>query len=393
MKKLVFLNSHPIQYFGPLYAFIQEKKYFELEVWYCSKHGLKADFDPEFNQSIKWDIPILDGYNSVFLNNISFTPGIFKGFFGLINFGVIKRIYHLPKGSVIIVHGWSYFTAVLTIICARILGYEICLRAESPLIHEKGKSVMMKRLRKIILKNFLFKLPTKFLYIGKENMEFYRQFGVSENKFIFTPYCVNNEYFQKSYHEFQFQKKKIKEDIGVPSGTKVVLFSGKLIKKKHPMDLLLSYESLCHRESVYLIFVGEGSERSSLTHYINEKGLKNVIITGFVNQSEISKFYSIADLFVMCSDYGETWGLSTNEAMNFELPILVSNRTGCSVDLVNGNGFMFKTRDTNDLTRKMSYLLKLDDADIRSMGIRSKKIIEEYSYQTIANNLKVGLSE
>ncbi len=391
MKKLVFLNSHPIQYFGPLYTFIQEKKYFELEVWYCSKHGLKADFDPEFNQSIKWDIPILQGYNSVFLNNISFTPGIFKGFFGLINLGVIKRIFHLPKGSVIIVHGWSYFTAVLTIICARILGYEICLRAESPLIHEEAKSNMMKRLRKIVFKNFLFKFPTNFLYIGKENKEFYRYFGVAENKLIFTPYSVNNRQFQKSHSELQFQRDKIKNDIDIPNGTKVILFSGKLIKKKHPMDLLVSYESLIHRESLYLIFVGEGSERSSLTQYIKEKGLKNVIITGFVNQSEISKFYAIADLFVMCSDYGETWGLSTNEAMNFELPILVSNRTGCSVDLVNGNGFIFNTRDTKDLTIRMSYLLNLDDADIKSMGIRSKNIIEGYSYETILNNLKLGL--
>ena len=46
----------------------------------------------------------------------------------------------------------------------------------------------------------------------------------------------------------------------------------------------------------------------------------------------------------MASSFGETWGLSVNEAMNFKLPIVVSNLTGSSSDLVcsNKNGYTFE---------------------------------------------------
>ncbi|RME13221.1 MAG: glycosyltransferase family 1 protein, partial [Bacteroidetes bacterium] len=39
-----------------------EEGSFELEVWYCSAHGLKGEVDREFGTSVKWDIPVLEGY-------------------------------------------------------------------------------------------------------------------------------------------------------------------------------------------------------------------------------------------------------------------------------------------------------------------------------------------
>lgn len=41
-----------------------------------------------------------------------------------------------------------------------------------------------------------------------------------------------------------------------------------------------------------------------------------------------------ADAFVLPSDTGETWGLVTNEAMLFRLPVVVSSEVGCAEDLV-----------------------------------------------------------
>lgn len=44
--------------------------------------------------------------------------------------------------------------------------------------------------------------------------------------------------------------------------------------------------------------------------------------------------YVAADVVVLPSDYGETWGLVINEAMATGLPAIVSNRVGCAGDLV-----------------------------------------------------------
>jgi glycosyltransferase involved in cell wall biosynthesis len=138
-----------------------------------------------------------------------------------------------------------------------------------------------------------------------------------------------------------------------------------------------------------LIMVGEGKLRPEMERYIASKELNNIILTGFVNQSEIAKYYSIADLFVMCSGSGETWGLSVNEAMCFSLPVIVSETTGCSVDLVeNGiNGFTFEEGNIPALAKAIKRIL--DNKELREdFGRTSQIIIRNYSNQHIVNNLK-----
>jgi glycosyltransferase involved in cell wall biosynthesis len=44
------------------------------------------------------------------------------------------------------------------------------------------------------------------------------------------------------------------------------------------------------------------------------------------------------DIFVLPSKLHETWGLVVNEAMNFGLPVIVSDKVGCGEDLVERGG-------------------------------------------------------
>jgi len=119
-RKFVFLNSHPIQYFAPLYREIEKSDAFDLEVWYCNKHGLGGEIDRQFGTSVKWDIPVLEGYRHRFLRNFSPKPSIYR-FFGLANFGIISQLWHLPRRSTIVVHGWAYFTHWLAFFLSRFL--------------------------------------------------------------------------------------------------------------------------------------------------------------------------------------------------------------------------------------------------------------------------------
>jgi len=54
---------------------------------------------------------------------------------------------------------------------------------------------------------------------------------------------------------------------------------------------------------------------------------------GFRNQSELPRFYDLADVFVLAS-VDEPWGLSINEVMNAGRPVIVSDQVGCHRDLV-----------------------------------------------------------
>ncbi len=388
-KKVIFFNTHPIQYFAPLYAEINKDKFFDLEVWYGTRHGLGGEIDKQFGTNVKWDIPILEGYKYKFLKNYALNPGLYNGFFGVVNLGIWTELRKLPKKSIIIVHGWKPFSAIFALLCSKILGHVTCLRAESPLIHEEGRSKRSIFLRKLFFKHFLFKRVDKFLFIGEQNRLFYEFYGVSTSKLIFIPYAVNNEYFHNEYENLIQKKEYLKQKSQIPIHQQVILFSGKFIDKKRPLDLINAYDLLENKNNITLILMGEGELRVELEKEIINKDLKNVVITGFINQTKISDYYIMADIFVMCSDYGETWGLSTNEAMNFHLPIIISDRTGNFSDLVKNNGFVFKTGDIIDLKNKIEKVLSTSNNERIKMAISSKKIVDTYSYQTIIKNLKI----
>ena len=96
-KPVIFLNSHPIQYFAPLYRQIHSDNRVPLTVWYCSDESIRGKMDKGFGKKVKWDIPLLDGYESVFLKNRSWKPSIHKGFWGLFNPGIVHELYKQPK--------------------------------------------------------------------------------------------------------------------------------------------------------------------------------------------------------------------------------------------------------------------------------------------------------
>ena len=83
---VVVVHSHPIQYFAPLYAQLA-KRGVQLKVWYCSDESIRGSLDKEFGTAVKWDIPLLEGYNFRFLRNFSWKPSVHKGFWGLIKIG------------------------------------------------------------------------------------------------------------------------------------------------------------------------------------------------------------------------------------------------------------------------------------------------------------------
>lgn len=273
---------------------------------------------------------------------------------------------------------------------ASIFGHTLCLRAESPLSQESAKPDWRKSLRNLALRNILFKLTDRFLYIGIQNRLFFKHFGVSDNKLIFTPYCVDNDRFQNDAKKLLSKKNKLRTELGLPADSFIALFSGKFIAKKRPLDLLNAVSKI-QNEGVYAVFVGDGELRRDMENFIRENNLeRRALLTGFVNQSVIPRYYAAADVFVMCSEKGETWGLSTNEAMNFSLPIILSDQLGCADDLVieGKNGFKYSCGDTSDLAEKIEYLATIPEAQRHDMGVVSLKKVGAYSYSAIIAGLQ-----
>jgi len=384
-----FLISHPIQYYAPLYKEMTASG-MNLEVLYCSDETIKEFHDDQFNIQVKWDVPLLDGYKFRFLKNNSWKPSLFNGFFGLINLSIVPFVLRSPKG-ILILHGWNRATMILAIVTSLFTRHKIWMRSENPLSHELAKSPMNRFLKKGILSP-IFALCNKILFIGNQNKAFYRYYGVPENKFIFTPYAVDNKRFLTEANALKPDILINRQKLGFDKNDTIILFCGKYIFKKAPLDLLKAFNK-CNEPAGKLILVGEGELRQEMEKYISTNNLSHKVqLTGFKNQSEIAIYYSIADLFVLPSDHGETWGLVMNEAMNFNLPVIASDRVGSSYDLIDNesnNGIMFPYGNVDALADAISEMIKRCNTHV---AITSQKVISNYSYETIIENLKAALN-
>jgi len=387
MKKyrIAIIDSHVIQYNAPLFKHLSKNPNLKIDVYYCSDEGVKSIYDKEFGKTIKFDIPLLEGYEYKFLKNYSFKPSISAGFFGLMNFGIISEL-RKNHYDAIIIYGWSHFTNILAIVFGKIFNSTIMIRGDNPLLQEHLKSTWKIAAKKIVLRS-LFKFVDVALYVGYENKLFYQYYGMKDKKLIFAPHSVDNDRFYNEYLRLKDKKMILQKEMGLSENKNVILFVGKLIDKKRPFDLLEAYSKLTNKENVYLIFVGDGNLKKDLEYYVQQKNLINVHFVGFKNQTEIPIYYTIADILVLPSG-GETWGLVVNEAMNFGLPIIVSNLVGCSEDLVKHgkNGFIFEVGNTEQLSNYLNILVE-DEKLRKSFGEQSITIIKKYSYSEIENQL------
>jgi len=388
--KLAILASHPIQYQTPLFKKITENSQIDLMVYFNWDFGVgEESFADEFGKKIKWDIPILEGYKYKFLKNFFLKPSDI--FFGQINLGIIKELV-INNYDAVVVFGWNSFTNWLVFLTKFIHRTRIILQSESPLNQELLKSKWKIKIKKIIL-GWLFKHISAFLYIGEENKKFYQFYDIPEEKLFFAPYAVDNERFTAANKELRSKNYELRKKLGIGKNDIVILFVGKLIEKKRPMDILRAYGSIIHNSKfiIHLLFVGDGVLRSNLEKYVKENNLKNIHFTGFKNQTELPQYYALADIFVLPSGIGETWGLVVNEAMCFGLPIIVSDKVGCGKDLVkkNENGFIFPEGNI-ELLKKYLEILIVNDKKRELFGKKSFETIKDYSYKKdIDGSLKV----
>ena len=389
-KKILYFVSHPIQYFSPLLEKLAAET--DLHVYYFSDASITGQKDIGFGQDIKWDTPLLSGYRHSFLKNYSKRKFLDNHFFDVFNPGVIKAIWK-SDAPYIIVNGWSYSSTVIAIFFGRLFGKKVWLRAENPLNQELLKSKTKIFIKKIVLKHILFKFfISRCLYIGTQSKDFFKFYGVPEYKLLYTPYSVDNDFFHSSYEALKNKLPGVCSELGLPTDKKIILFSGKYIPKKRPMDLLKAFELLGNQHYA-LVMVGDGELRKELEEFIARNNIRQVYLTGFINQSAIAKYYAVAAVFVMCSGFGETWGLSVNEAMNFEKPVIVSKTCGCCSDLVKEgeNGYAFDEGDVGALVISLKKILENDTFRI-SAGKKSTEIIKGFSISVIVGNILGGLN-
>ena len=105
MKKLAIISTHPIQYNAPFFRKLAESGKVGLMVFYTFPQAAEEIHDPGFGKTIKWDIPLLEGYNYTFVKNTSKKPGIYYN--GIVCPSLIEEITSWHPDA-ILVYGWNF---------------------------------------------------------------------------------------------------------------------------------------------------------------------------------------------------------------------------------------------------------------------------------------------
>lgn len=176
--------------------------------------------------------------------------------------------------------------------------------------------------------------------------------------------CINTQAFNL--------KKDIglKQSLGIPEDNKILIFCGRVDKIKGVEQLVLAYQKANLKSTSLLIVGGSKFADSKVSDY--EEHVKAIVksnnldvhFTGYIPQSELPQYYSIADYAICPSICNEAAGLVIIEATCSGLPVVASNIGGIP-------------EYTNPNT---SILVDVNESFIDNLAMAIKKVVSANSY-------------
>ena len=362
--KLVYLVSHPIQYQAPLLREIAVDPFFDLQVLFEDDFSDGAYRDKGFAVDVHWDVPLRSGYKNALISDVDLKAT-------------------LRDADAVWVHGWHSAALKQAIGLAVDLASPVLMRGENWISAMPDGAPPMKWVKRLYRRR-IFDKCSAFLAVGSRNKAYYQDYGIPETKIFSMPYAVDNAFF--AARASAQAAAEVRAHHGIGADRKILLYAGKLLRRKHPELLLSAWQRMAGpaEEKPILLIVGDGEMRAAL----EAKAAAGVIFTGFKNQSEMPAYYAAADLFALVAER-EPWGLAVNEAMASGTGVIVSDQVGAGYDLVDAQtGIVTPAGDLDALTSAIpSGLARSDD-----MGKAAAAKIQAWGFAADIDGLKAALA-
>ena len=347
--RLAVLTSHPIQYYAPLFRELARD--LDLHVFFAHKASPSEQAAAGFGANFDWDVDLISGYAHTFLANVARQPG--TGHFSGCDTPEIGARLQQGGFDVLLVLGWHLKSFLQGIVAAKRLALPVLVRGDSHLGTPRSR---LKTMVKRLAYPPLLRMFDGALYVGQRSRAYYEHYGYPNDRLTFSPHCVDTEWF--AARATAPARAELRKKLGIGAETKVVLFAGKLLPFKRPLDVIEA-AAMCRSRGlkIEVIVAGDGMMRQAV---MAEAAASNVPLhcLGFCNQTEMPAAYAAADCLVLPSE-SETWGLVANEALACGKPVIVSGACGCAPDLADGAaGISFTCGDVQALAAAMETMLK-----------------------------------
>ncbi len=151
--------------------------------------------------------------------------------------------------------------------------------------------------------------------------------------------CPNDLFYDSAVDENEITTLKAKLALG---GKKVILTVARMVEGKgFPHMVRMLPEVLKQVPNVVWLVIGDGPKNKEVFQMVQKNSLQNVVrFLGKVDQQELSKFYRLADLFVLLThkdeNHEEGWGTVFLEAAACGLPVVAGRVGGVEEAVLDG---------------------------------------------------------
>jgi len=162
----------------------------------------------------------------------------------------------------------------------------------------------------------------------------------------------------------------------------LILYVGQFRAHKNLIGLLKAFEILRSNFPCQLAILGKRDLNHQLKTILDKADYKDdIVMPGFVEDTELAQWYKIASVFVLPSFY-EGFGLPGLEAMMVGTPVAASNQASLP-EIYQDGAWYFDPFDTADIAGRIKEVLK--DEKLRKNLIEKGKIIaRSYSWRKTA---------
>jgi glycosyltransferase involved in cell wall biosynthesis len=274
--------------------------------------------------------------------------------------------------DVLVSAGWDSFASLASFALCKALGKPYVLWSGSTVNEPSWRRTLTLPLVKQVVRR-----SSAWVAYGSRAKSYLVRLGADAERVSIAYNTVDVDLIRSRASALRPGRERLRHDIGVTHGP-VVLYVGQLILRKGVLDLLEAHKQVLSRhQDARLLFVGYGPLEAELRRQVADQQIPGVVFAGHVAVDDMPRFYTAADVFVLPS-HEEVWGLVLNEAAACRLPLVTTEATGASVDLVEPgiNGWIVPVGQPSRLADAiLDAITRAND-----MGLASEQMIGNKTY-------------
>ncbi|HKJ43954.1 MAG TPA: glycosyltransferase family 4 protein, partial [Sunxiuqinia sp.] len=150
-------------------------------------------------------------------------------------------------------------------------------------------------------------------------------------KIVIEKYGIPADKVVTVYNAVESVQHKSKLNIKKRFNEKIVTFLGRITMQKGPEYFVeAAYKVLQRMDNVRFVMAGSGDMMNKMIHRTAELGITDKFhFTGFLKGEAVFEMLNISDVYIMPS-VSEPFGISPLEAMQSNVPVIISHQSGVS---------------------------------------------------------------